>query len=316
MRRAEADEGRHEVDSAAPDRRRRRARPLSARVLDQPEPVAQPLHRGAGDEDRALQRIGALAAELVGDGGQQPVLRGDRRIAGVQQGEAAGAIGRFHHARPEAGLADGRRLLVAGDAADRDGAAEQDARWCRTRRRSRAPPAASAVGTRCSAHIVVHQAPALMSKSSVREALVASVAWTRPPVRRQSRKLSTVPKASSPRSARLARAGDVVEQPGDLGAGEIGVEQQAGGGGDRLGMPGLAQRGAGGGRAAVLPDDGAVDRPAAAAVPDQRRLPLVGDADAGDVLRPEPGLRPSPPASPRARSQRSSGSCSTQPEAG
>ena len=47
--------------------------------------------------------------------------------------------------------------------------------------------------------------PVWMSKSSVREALVASVACTRPPVSRQSRKLSTVPKASSPRSAR-ARA--------------------------------------------------------------------------------------------------------------
>jgi hypothetical protein len=36
----------------------------------------------------------------------------------------------------------------------------------------------------------------------VREALVASVAWTLPPVSRHSRKLSMVPKASSPLSAR------------------------------------------------------------------------------------------------------------------
>ena len=44
-------------------------------------------------------------------------------------------------------------------------------------------------------------APSWMLKSSVREALVASVAWTLPPVRRQIRKESIVPKASSPRSA-------------------------------------------------------------------------------------------------------------------
>ena len=37
--------------------------------------VAQPLHGRAGDEDRALERVGALAAELIGDGGQQPVAR-------------------------------------------------------------------------------------------------------------------------------------------------------------------------------------------------------------------------------------------------
>ena len=50
----------------------------------------------------------------------------------------------------------------------------------------------------------LHSAVA-MSHSRVREALVASVACTRPPVSRQSRKLSMVPNASSPRSAR-ARA--------------------------------------------------------------------------------------------------------------
>ena len=31
-----------------------------------------------GDEDRAFQRIGRLAVELVGDGGQQAVLRAHR----------------------------------------------------------------------------------------------------------------------------------------------------------------------------------------------------------------------------------------------
>ena len=48
-------------------------------------------------------------------------------------------------------------------------------------------------------------APRRMSNSMVRAALVASVACTRPPVSRQSRKQSTVPKASVPRSA-AARA--------------------------------------------------------------------------------------------------------------
>jgi hypothetical protein len=39
--------------------------------------------------------------------------------------KAAGAVGRFHHPGRKAGLADQGRLLVAGDAADRDRAAEQ-----------------------------------------------------------------------------------------------------------------------------------------------------------------------------------------------
>ena len=62
----------------------------------------------------------------------------------------------------------------------------------------------------------------------MREALVASVDMHVPPVSRQIRKLSTVPKASSPRFGPRAGARHIVEDPGDLGAGEIGVEQQAG----------------------------------------------------------------------------------------
>ena len=40
-----------------------------------------------------------------------------------------------------------------------------------------------------------------MLNTIVREALVASVAWTLPPVRRHNRNVSIVPKASSPRLA-------------------------------------------------------------------------------------------------------------------
>ena len=44
------------------------------------------------------------------------------------------------------------------------------------------------------------------------------------------------------------------------------------------------------GGAAVLPDDRVVDGLAGLAIPDDRGLALVGDADGGDVARPE--LRP------------------------
>ena len=72
VRRAEPDEGRHQIDLLGRvGRARQRVRVGGA--LDQLQPVAQPLHGGAGDEDRAFQRIGALAVELIGDGGQQPV---------------------------------------------------------------------------------------------------------------------------------------------------------------------------------------------------------------------------------------------------
>src|SRR5207244_11465518 len=60
---------------------------------------------------------------------------------------------------------------------------------------------------------------------------------------------------------------------------------------DRLLVPAAAQRSAGVGGAAILPDDGVVDRLAGRAVPHDRGLALVGDADGGDVLRRKPGLR-------------------------
>ena len=50
--------------------------------------------------------------------------------------------------------------------------------------------------------MVCDQRPLWMSYSIVRAALVASVAWTAPPVRFQISQLSTVPKARSPACAR------------------------------------------------------------------------------------------------------------------
>ena len=110
-----------------------------------------------------------------------------------------------------------------------------------------------------------------------------------PPVSRHSRKLSTVPKARWPASAERARALHVVEQPGDLGGREVGVEQQPGLGRDHRLVPGPLQVAARLRRAPVLPDDGAMDGLARAPVPDDAGLALVGDADGGDVAGPELG---------------------------
>ena len=64
-----------------------------------------------------------------------------------------------------------------------------------------------AMGTPTSSQSQGSQRPAEMSKSSVRLALETSVRCARPPVRRQTRKLSTVPKQSSPASARARSPG-------------------------------------------------------------------------------------------------------------
>ena len=88
----------------------------------------------------------------------------------------------------EAGLADGRGLLVAGDAGDGD-------RRRRTGSASLSPNLAEESftsgsierGTRSSFSSSSSHSPVWMLNSSVREALVASVACTLPPVSRHSR---------------------------------------------------------------------------------------------------------------------------------
>ena len=65
MRRAEPDECRHQVDAVTVRHLRRERRGLGG-VLDQAEPVAQPLDRGPGDEDRAFHRIGRAPADAIG----------------------------------------------------------------------------------------------------------------------------------------------------------------------------------------------------------------------------------------------------------
>ena len=75
----------------------------------------------------------------------------------------------------------------------------------------------------------------------------------------------------------------VVQQPRDLGGGEIRVEEQAGFRRNLGLVTGGAKRGAYVGCAPVLPDDRAMDRLAGLPVPDDHRLALVGDADGGDI---------------------------------
>ena len=67
-----------------------------------------------------------------------------------------------------------------------------------------------------------------MLKSSVRLAFVASVTCDAPPVSRQISKESTVPNASSPRSAAAFRSATILQQPAELRAGEIRIEDETG----------------------------------------------------------------------------------------
>ncbi len=212
----------------------------------------------------------------------RPGRRGHGLVAGVQQQEAARAVGDLDHAAARAGLPEERRLLVAGHAGDGHGGAEQ--------RRVRLADDAAAV------HDVGQQRA---RDAEERQELVvpgagADVVEQRP--RRVARVGHVAAAAAEPPGhpavhgaerqlaglRALAHAGDVVQQPADLGAREVRVEEEAGLAPDQRLGAGDAQLLAEAGGAPVLPDDRRRDRRRGRPVPQDGGLALVGDADAGD----------------------------------
>ena len=109
--------------------------PRLGRILKQPQSIPQPLHGSAGNKDGPLQRIGGLAAQLIGHGGQQTIVRHNRCFARVQQRKTPGSIGGLHHPRRKTGLTNTRRLLIASNAQNRHCLAQnlrhRDAKICR-----------------------------------------------------------------------------------------------------------------------------------------------------------------------------------------
>ncbi len=87
----------------------------------------------------------------------------------------------------------------------------------------------------------------------------------------------------------LFRPGNRVEQPGQLGPGKVGVEDEPGPAAEQLLVAGGLQFRATPGRAPVLPDDGGCERTAAGPLPQQGGLALVGDADGRHVARRNAG---------------------------
>jgi hypothetical protein len=89
-----------------------------------------------------------------------------------------------------------------------------------------------------------------------------------------------------------AQAVDLVQQPAQLGAGEVGGQRQAGPAAEEVFVraQGVEDRAGTG----VLPDDRVVHRAAGVPLPDDRGLALVGDPDGGEVA-PLGGLGDDPP---------------------
>jgi hypothetical protein len=115
---------------------------------------------------------------------------------------------------------------------------------------------------------------------------VGHVRGVHPPARQspeQERVDGAAGKLAAPGTRTCSR--DVIEQPGELGGGEVGIEQQPGSRSHEILRPLSPKPCAGLRGAPILPDDRPVDRPPRGAVPHDDRLTLVGDAERGDLCR-------------------------------
>ncbi len=125
VRREQPREGWDEVDAGAVGHLPGQFLAL-CRAGDDAEVVSQPLHRRAGDRDRAFQRVHRiLVTEPVTDRGEQAVAGPHRPCPGVQQQKVACAIGVLGLPGGEAHLTDGRRVLVAESTGQRHLAAQR-----------------------------------------------------------------------------------------------------------------------------------------------------------------------------------------------
>jgi hypothetical protein len=168
-----------------------------------PEAVAQPLDDGAANEHAAFERVVGAPVALPRHRRQQVVARRHGGRPRVEEQEASGAVGIFRHSRRVAGLSEQCRLLIPGNSRDRNRYAIDVGFGAYTGRgNDRRQHGARDIEQRSNSS---SQSPVWMLNSSVRLAFDGSVACTRPPVNCQINHESTVPNASSPRSAR-ARA--------------------------------------------------------------------------------------------------------------
>ena len=85
---------------------------------DDPEPVAQPLHRRTRDERASLERVADTVARVPRDSREKTAAGQSRAVRRVHEQEASGPVRVLRLSGGEARLAEERGLLVAGDSRD------------------------------------------------------------------------------------------------------------------------------------------------------------------------------------------------------
>ena len=291
MRRAQASERRHKVDAA------RRIGGVAQvgdflGIVDELQVVAQPRLDGAGVAHVALENILGHTVHTPRKRARKPVRAGDKLVADVHHDRAAGAIGRLGHAAAMAALGKQGGMAVAEHAVDGHGRRQKAAQVRCTEQAIGIGHLRQArrIDTKGLAHRLAPAATAQVKK--LRAAGIGPVAAEL----RAARERPDHPgidgaQAQLARRRGLGSRGNVREDPGHLARRIVGREHQTRRVTHQLGhafaRSQLVAQLAG---ASALPHHGIAQRLARRAAPGNGGLALVGNANAGDVCRIDPGL--------------------------
>ena len=292
VRRTQAGERRNEVHAAAIGHARSELLDIAG-FPDDAQGVAQPLHRGAGDEDAAFERI--LPPADAGRRRREQALPGlDGALARVEEHEAPGAVGALRHARRMAGLAEQRRLLVARDAGDRDGGTQQVGDAVAVDLRGAADFGQQRFTQRRGQAEQGKEFLVPTAGMNVEELGAGGIARVGD-VKRAAGELPGEPGIDGAEGEFAAlrpqpRIRDVTQYPRQLGRREVRIDHESRHRAHAPGESRCAQALALGGGAAVLPDDRVVHGDSRHTVPDDRGFALIGDADCADRVRPDARL--------------------------
>ena len=257
-------------------------------ILNNAELVSKPLHHSARHEHAAFkgvfEPIGARSAR--GDRSYQAVLRFNGGMARMEQHKTTRAVRILRATGVETALAEQGRLLVARNAANRNAGRHGGAgRYSKVARRG------THLGKKRCGHVEqLEQLFVPLARMDVEEHRAARVGHVgrmhcptrklpnEPRINRAERKLAGL--------CRLARAGNMVEQPLDFARREIRIGNEA-----RFCLNELANARPRAhflddvGRTAALPHDGIGNRSACLAIPNHRSFTLIRNANRVDFLR-------------------------------
>ena len=254
--------------------------------VDDPEFIAQPLHRGTTHEHGTLQRIGDLAIQPPGNGGQKAMLGSDRFRSCVHEQKAAGAIGILCHAHLKAALAEQCRLLVSRGSGNGDLRPAESSRV--------GDPIKIARGPDNRQHLpgdiqqfqdlfIPGQVMDVKQHGSGRVGIIRCVNLAPGKIVDQPGVHGS--EEQFPRPGSLPGSRHMIQDPLQLGGRKVGIQNQS----CLLAEPVLQPPGleflTQSRSPATLPDDGVMDRLSRGFFPHDRRLPLVGNAHGRNFIR-------------------------------